>query len=73
MLRIRGHHRASANFFTRDNELWYGVPQVGVEALIATFDDEKGLIQALKKNLRCCPRLDMNKALVARHYKSQEV
>ena len=60
-MRIREHHRASSNFFASDNELWNGVPQVGVEALIATFDDKKALIQALKKNLRCCLRLEMNK------------
>jgi hypothetical protein len=50
VVRIREHHRESPNFFARDDVLWNGMPEIGVEALIATLDDSKVLIQALKEN-----------------------
>ena len=59
--RICGYHEASNNFFAINDEWRDSTPQIGVEVLIATFNDKKVLIQALKENLLCC-RLNIKRA-----------
>jgi hypothetical protein len=48
---VGGYHKASNNFFAINDEWWDSTSQIGVEALIATSNDKKALIQALKENL----------------------